>query len=252
VADVRIHRETQRRPVDLHAEELPCLVPLPAQPYDTAEVVYRTVNAEGLVAYRQNLYSVPWRYIGEALAVRITESELIIYGPDLAVIACHPLLPRTTTAARSEQPEHRPREDQRQKEAWLQERFTELGPLALRFLEGLFLAQRNGKDHAQRVLVMLEIYRRQDLQAALERAVRFGAFSFRAVERILAAQAQPRTPLEALSDQEQRRMRELLADRPVSPRPTSDYQQLYSQEPPHDASPPPETQPDSSEANPDA
>lgn len=252
VADVRIHRETQRRPVDLHAEELPCLVPLPAQPYDTAEVVYRTVSAEGLVAYRQNLYSVPWRHIGEALAVRITESELIIYGPDLSVIACHALLPRTTTAARSEQPEHRPREDQRQKEAWLQERFTELGPLASRFLEGLFLAQRNGKDHAQRVLVLLEIYRRQDLQAALERAVRFGAFSFRAVERILAAQAQPRTPLEALSDQEQRRMRELLDDRPVSPRPTSDYQQLYSQEPAPDASPPPQTQPDSSEANPDA
>jgi len=252
VADVRIHRETRRRPVDLHAEELPCLVPLPAQPYDTAEVVYRTVNAEGLVAYRQNLYSVPWRHIGEALAVRITESELIIYGPDLTVIACHRLLPRTTTAARSEQPEHRPREDQRQKEAWLQERFTELGPVAKRFLEGLFLAQRNGKDHAQRVLVLLEIYRRQDLQAALERAVRFGAFSFRAVERILAAQAQPRTPLEALSDQQQRRMREILDDRPVSPRPTSDYQQLYSQEPPHDASPPPEKLPGPAEANPDA
>lgn len=252
VADVRIHRETQRRPVDLHAEELPCLVPLPAQPYDTAEVVYRTVSAEGLVAYRQNLYSVPWRYIGEALAVRITESELIIYGPDLSVIACHPLLPRTTTAARSEQPEHRPREDHRQKEAWLQERFAELGPLAQRFLEGLIQAQRNGKDHAQRVLVLLEIYRRQDLQAALERAVRFGAFSFRAVERILAAQAQPRTPLEALSDQEQRRMRELLDDRPVSPRPTSDYQQLYSQEPPHDAAQTPQTQPDSTQAHSDA
>ncbi|HUE70799.1 MAG TPA: hypothetical protein VMP01_07905 [Pirellulaceae bacterium] len=57
------------------------------------------------------LAEVPLESIGEALAVRITESELIIYGPDLAVIACHPLLPRTTTAARSEQPAHRPREE---------------------------------------------------------------------------------------------------------------------------------------------
>ena len=61
VADVRVHRETKRRPIDLHAEELPYLIPLPEKPYDTAEVVYRTVNAEGMVAYRQNFYSVPWR-----------------------------------------------------------------------------------------------------------------------------------------------------------------------------------------------
>ena len=101
-------------------------------------------------------------------------------------------------------------------------------------------------------LTQFKIMCSKDLQAALERAVRFGAFSFRAVERILAAQAQPRTPLEALSDQQQRRMREILDDRPVSPRPTSDYQQLYSQEPPHDASPPPETQPDPTPTNPDA
>ncbi|MFH1266701.1 MAG: IS21 family transposase, partial [Planctomycetota bacterium] len=61
VADVRVHRQTKRRPIDLHAEELPYLIPLPDKPYDTAEVVYRTVNAEGMVAYRQNFYSVPWR-----------------------------------------------------------------------------------------------------------------------------------------------------------------------------------------------
>ena len=51
-ADVRVHRETKRRPIDLHAEEQPYLIPLPDKPYDTAEVVYRAVNAEGMVAYR--------------------------------------------------------------------------------------------------------------------------------------------------------------------------------------------------------
>ena len=45
VADVRVHRETKRRPIDLHAEELPYLLPLPEKSFDTAEVVYRTVNA---------------------------------------------------------------------------------------------------------------------------------------------------------------------------------------------------------------
>ncbi len=46
VADVRVHRETQQTPLARHAEELAQLIPLPAQPYDTACVVYRSVNAE--------------------------------------------------------------------------------------------------------------------------------------------------------------------------------------------------------------
>ena len=76
----------------------------------------------------------------------------------------------------------------------------------------------------------------------MERAARFGAFSLRSVERILAAQAQPKTPLESLGDQQQQHLREILEDRPVPPRPTADYEQLYlyPQEPPDD-DPPPET-----------
>ena len=34
--------------------------------------------------YRQNFYSVPWQRIGELLPVRITEKELIVYGPGRA------------------------------------------------------------------------------------------------------------------------------------------------------------------------
>jgi transposase len=242
VADVRVHRETKRRPIDLHAEELPYLVPLPERPYDTAEVVYRTVNAEGLVAYRQNFYSVPWRHLGQVLPLRITEEELIVYAPDLEIVARHPLLPRTVAGQRSELPEHRPQEDSRQREAQLRERFAELGPAASRFLEGLLRSHRTGKDQASRVLALLEAYRKADVAGALERAARFGAFSLRSVERILAAQAQPKTPLESLGDQQQEYLRDLLHDRPVPPRPTADYEQLYlyPQEPPDDEPPPQE------------
>jgi transposase len=242
VADVRVHRETKRRPTELHAEELPYLIPLPEKPFDTAEVVYRTVNAEGMVAYRQNFYSVPWRYLGQVLPLRITEEELIVYGQDLEVLARHRVLPRTTAGQRSELPEHRPQEDSKQREAHLRERFAELGAAASRFLEGLLKTHRQGKDQASRVLALLETYRKPDVTIALERAVRFGAFSLRAVERILAAQAQPKTPLESLGDQQQQHLREILDDRPVPPRPTADYEQLYlyPQEPPCNE-PPPET-----------
>jgi transposase len=246
VADVRLHRETKRRPIDLHAEELSYLIPLPTKPFDTALVVYRAVNAEGMVAYRQNFYSVPWRYLGQVLPLRITEEELIIYGRNLEVLARHRLLPRATTGQRSELPEHRPQEDSKQREAELRARFAELGPAASRFLEGLLKAHRMGKGQAQRVLKLLETYRKADLTIALERAARFGAFSLRAVERILAAQAQPKTPLESLGDQQQQHLREIIQDRPVPPRPTAEYEQLYlcPEEPPDDDQPPETPDPD--------
>src|SRR5262249_53884450 len=206
--------------------EQPHLIPLPARPYEVAPVAYRTVNAEGFISYRQNAYSVPWRHIGQVVPVRVTETEGIIYGPHVEEIARHPLWPRTATGQHSVQSAHRPAEDARQRQAQLQERYAELGAVAVRFLEGVLGSQRYGKDHAQRVLALLGTYARADVLAALERAVRYGAFSHTAVERILAVQAQPKSLLQTLADEGRQQLPPLLDEPPVTPRPTTQYQPL--------------------------
>lgn len=230
VADVRVHRQTNETPWSLHQREQPHLIPLPARPYDVAPVVYRTVNAEGFVSYRQNAYSVPWRHIGQVLPVRVTETEVIIYGPHVQEIARHPLWPRTATGQRSLQSAHRPAEDARQRQAQLQERYAELGDTAVHFLEGVLRSQRYGKDHAQRVLALLGTYTRADVLAALERAVRYGAYTHTAVERILAVQAQPKSLLQTLADEGRQQLPPLLDDPPVTPRPTTHYQPLCDED----------------------
>jgi transposase len=226
VADVRVHGETKERPLDRHAQELPHLLPLPAQPYDVAAVVYRHVSAEGLVAWRGHGYSVPWRWIGRLLAVRITGEELIAYGPQLEEVARHRLLVAGSPGQRSVQPEHQPQPSDRPGRAALEERFAELGPSGPRFLAGLVGAQRCGWDQARRVLALLAVYRQADVQAALERAVRYGAFGLASVRRILAATARPKPVQEVLAEEERRRLEPLLRDNPVRPRPLSDYQSL--------------------------
>jgi transposase len=243
VADVRIHRETKQRPLDRHAEERPHLLPLPAAPYHVAVVDYRVVNVEGDIVYRQNLYSVPRRHVGQALPVRITEIELIVYGPKIDEVARHRLFPRGATGQRSVLPEHRPSAEPRQTEAMLRDRFAELGPNATRFLDGLLNAQRYGKDQAFKLLALLATYARTDWLAALERAVRYGAYSLNAVERILAAQAQPKSALDILADHDRERLAPHLTDNPVCPRPTTDYPQLV-EEPIHHGSPPETPTPD--------
>ena len=61
-------------------------------------------------------------------------------------------------------------------------------------------------------------------------ASRYRAFSLSAVERILAALAEPRPALESVDDQARQHLDELLRQDPVPPRSTADYQQLLDSE----------------------
>jgi hypothetical protein len=234
VADVREHRQTRRRPIDLHAEELPHLIPLPERPYEVAEMVYRTVDAEGFISYGQNRYSVPWQYLGQVLPVQITDEAVTIYSPRLERLARHVRFPPTERLRQSRQPEHLPPRDLVRRREVLRARFAELGPLAVRFLEGLLAAQRCGWDHAQKVLTLSGIYRREDLLAALERAVRYGAYSAKSIERILAVQARPKTCWDRMAEEEPSHLGDLLSDDPTPPRPATEYQHLLFEESDHD------------------
>jgi transposase len=233
VADVRVQGTTGATPRQRHAEELPQLLPLPACDFQADLVVYRTVDAEGFVAWRGNRYAVPYCHIGRLLPVRLSETELTVYGPDLQEITRHPLLARSCTGQQSVLPGQHPKIDGKLQQAQLQERFAALGPAALRFYEGLLKQQRYGRAQAHRVLTLLAIYAASDVVAALERAVRYGAFAADAVERILARQAQPKTALEKWAERERQQLQDLCRDTPLSPRPVADYRHFFSAEVSH-------------------
>jgi transposase len=230
VSDVRQHRTTGKPPLELHQHELPYLIPLPDKIYDTAKVLYRTVNSEGYVSYLQNFYSVPWQRIGQLLPVRITANELIVYGPEIVEIARHELLAAGETGENRTNKSHRPGPDLRRKQELLRQRFQELGRESAGFFDQLVRTRRYGKDEAQRILALLATYRQEDLRLALERASRYRAFSLSAVERILAALAEPRPALESVDDQARQHLDELLRQDPVPPRSTAHYQRLLDSE----------------------
>ncbi len=230
VADVRILRDFQESPQQRHAREQPQLLPLPACDFDTALVLYRHVNVEGFITYRVNSYSVPWSYIGQVLPVRITEDEVVIYSTALEEIARHRLVPCTQSGLRQTVKSHHPINDPQQRTLLLRQRFDELGPIAVQFLDGLLAKQTYGKLQAQQLLALLAQYHRDDVRKALERAVRYGAFSLAAMRRILAAQARPKPLGEELAELHKETLDPSLRDEPIGPRPTSDYQHLLTPE----------------------
>jgi transposase len=239
VADVRMQGTTGATPRQLHAEELPRLLPLPACDFQADPVVYRTVDAEGFVAWRGNRYAVPYCHIGRLLPVRLSETELIVYGPGLQEITRHPLLARSCTGQQSVLPGQHPKIDGKLQQAQLQQRFAALGPAALSFYEGLLKQQRYGRSQAHRVLTLLTIYGTKDVLAALERALRYGAFAAEAVERILARRAKPKTALEKWAEREQQQLQDLCADQPLAPRPAADYRGFFNEDLPHAEATPP-------------
>jgi transposase len=237
VADVRELRDFRESPRDRHDRERPLLLPLPSADLDTALMLYRHVNVEGYIVHRLNLYSVPWSHIGQVLPVRVTENEVIVYSIGLDEIARHRLVPGAQTGARQTLKSHHPADDPEQRIVLLRQRFGELGPTAAQFLDGLLAKQVQGKLQAQQLLGLLAHYQRGDGLKALERAVRFGAFSLAAVRRILAAQAQPKPLLDELADLQRETLDPLLREDAIGPRPTSDYQHLLATEETTDETP---------------
>jgi transposase len=239
VADARVQRTTGQTPRQRHAEELPQLLPLPACDYQADLVVYRTVDVEGFIAWRGNRYGVAYCHIGRLLPVRVSETEVIVYGPGLQEIARHPLFARSSTGQQRVLPGQHPRVDGKLQQTQLRERFAALGAVALRFYEGLLQQQRYGRSQAHRVLTLLAIYAVKDVGAALERAVRYGAFDVEAVERILARRARPKTALEKWAEREQSYLQDLVGDQPLSPRPVADYRDFFREDATHAETTPP-------------
>jgi transposase len=230
--DQRPHDTTQQPPLERWEQERSHLLPLPQYPYDTAEVFYRCVGPEWHIPYRQNFYSVPWTRIGQWLPVRATETELIVYGPDVRDIARHELA-EPGRGERRTLPQHAPGGDEPRRYELLRERFAEMGSQAATFLDGLVRGRRYGKEEAHRVLGLLATYERQDLIAALDRACRYRAYSLTAIERILGAQARPRAPLAVLAAEAIDRIPQALRADAVPPRSGAEYLRLLAEDHDH-------------------
>jgi transposase len=221
-SDLHVHDTTGERPIDRFAREQDALLPMPAHPYDTAEVGYRVVSDEALIRWEDVRYSVPLSAILDLVVVRATEHEILVYKSDLSVLARHERAPRAHPDPVID-PAHRPAKRWRHDVEALSARLGELGEAAVLFATGVVRTQRYRGAHLADVLGLVERYNADDLVGAIERAVRYKAFDAGVVERILLATATPR-PLPCTTEQRARaRLREHGAALSVPPRALSEY-----------------------------
>lgn len=227
IDDERPQRRKQRRtPLDLHAEEKPHLIARPRHPYDTARVAYRVCDLEGFVAWEGNRYSLPVEHVTELLPVRITQNEIFVYAQNLKLIAQHELRLRGTgedvvTAGHRPKPDRGPGLDQ------LRLAYRDLGDGGDDFLAALERAQpRSAAYHARQILAFRERYQTDDVVAAMDHARQYGAFDYRAIERILVAHAAPRRLDEYVAEATEQKLAGLVRQSRTEPRDLSAYDAL--------------------------
>jgi transposase len=193
-SDTHIHDTTHRAPLELFmAEERSCLQPLPSQPHDCSEVLFRVCPNDAFIEFDTNLYSVPFGHMGEIVALKATEQEIFIYSPYLDLLAHHPRHPKGA-CRKEESPQHRTCTTLRYGVEPVKETFERLGDAASEYLAGLIKKHPRGPGlHARMILQLKEHYCAEDINRALRHALNYYAFDAASIERILKARATPRT-----------------------------------------------------------
>jgi transposase len=185
VANVRIHGETRKKPLDMFQEEQPCLLPLPPHPYDIATVTQARASTQFRITLDTNRYSVPAQYAGARLTLKIYPDRLCIYDHD-KLIAHHP---RSYDRHQDfEDPDH-PKEllAQRTKarDQKILMRFLALSPRAQDYYTQLEKRRINPRHHVHKIVALSEIYGTEPVERAMEDAFVFQAFSCEYIANIL-------------------------------------------------------------------
>jgi hypothetical protein len=203
-------------------------------------VALRVCNADGFMEFETNLYSAPSEHIADILSLKATEQEILIYSPEMDLIARHERYP-AGLGKRVENSDHFKTKKMRYGLEPVREAFWELGEMAEVFLKGLTERHpRNCGFQARYILRMKEHYQSEDIHKAIEHAIRYQAFEARAIERILRAKAIPRT-LESVRNERARQ--ELQKTLPkITQRSLDQYSELFREENEHVGGDPGENQ----------
>ena len=191
VANVRVHGETRRKPIDLFAEEKPRLKPLPVLPYDCA--VVRPISANGCcyVVFDTNRYTVPHLYASQKLTLKLYPDQLLLFH-NQKLIATHPRSYDRRQKIRN--PDHvKELETQRRKarDQTLLLSFLSLSPHAEAYARKLEEKRLNSRHHIQKIVALSEIYGPEKVDRALQDALSFEAYGCEYIANILEQRARP-------------------------------------------------------------
>ncbi len=189
-ANVRTHRETNRKPIELFEQEKPLLRPLPVMPYDYAVIEPVTANRCCRISFQGNRYSVPYLYASQKLSLKIQPERLDIFHNE-KLIATH--LRSYDRRKNFTNPDHEKEllaQRKRARQQTLLLAFLSLTPRAELYCRRLQDKRLNAAHHIQKIVALSEIYGPDKVARALEDALEFEAFGCEYIANIVLQREQ--------------------------------------------------------------
>ena len=187
VANVRQHRETQRRPVDLWREELAQLQPVNARPFDVGRVLSMRANRQFRVTLDTNHYSVPARLAGQAVTLKVYPDRVCIYQGEVLVARHCRSWDRHQDIEDPDHPKALIAQRRHARDAQVTKRFFALSPLTVKYHAGLLERRGHAIAHVRKIVALADIHGDEAVARAIADALAFEAFSSEYIAHLINA-----------------------------------------------------------------
>ena len=189
VANVRIHGQTHRRPIDLFEEERPTLLPLPLAPYDVGANRPVTASSQFRVVLDTNRYSVPSEYAGARLTLRVYPDKLLVYHQHNLIAEHARSYERRRDFLDLDHQRRLLAQRRKGREQQMLMQLMRITPRAEPLIEGLRNRRLNAPVHIRKIVALAEIYGADELARAIDDALEYHAFSSEYIANILEQRA---------------------------------------------------------------
>jgi transposase len=191
VANVRTHRETGKKPVDLFHEEKSSLQPLPVEPYDIGAVKQMRASRQFRVTIDTNRYSVPAQLAGVGLTVKMYPDRVCMYHENKLAARHARSYDRLKDFEHPDHPKALLEQRKKAKDQKIFMRFLSLSDKSQAYYRQLEQRRMNPFHHIRQIVALSEIYGKDPVARAMEDAFSFAAFSCEYIANLLEQRSRP-------------------------------------------------------------
>jgi transposase len=214
VANVRIHGETGKRPVDRFQRERQSMNCLPPYPYDIATIDQVRASRQFRVAVDGNRYSVPAEYAGAALTLKTYPERICIYHQQKLISRHVRSYDRKKDFELPDHPKALLTQRKKARDQKIFIRFLSLSDKADAYYRQLEQRRMNPLHHIRQIVALSEIYGEQSVQRAIEDAFAFQAFSCEYIANLLEQRSRKITEPGALHLTRNQDLLEITVEKP--------------------------------------
>jgi len=185
VANVRIHGETGKRPVDMFQQERSHLHRVPVHAYDIATISQVRASRQFRVVLDTNRYSVPAELAGQPLMMKTYPDRICIYHQEKLVARHVRSYDRRKDFELPDHPKILLAQRKKARDQIIFRNFLALHPKSDDYYRQLEQRRMNPLHHIRQIVALSDIYGKDQVTRAIEDAFVFGAFSCEYIANLL-------------------------------------------------------------------